>query len=63
MEYRVFPFEEGISVFFQDITEKRRRETEQNILKEVTLKIPNASSVKQSFEILFETICKGTSWS
>ncbi|EMJ95039.1 PAS domain S-box protein [Leptospira alstonii] len=63
IEFRVFPFEEGISVFFQDITEKRRRDTEQNILKEISLKIPKASSVKESFEILFETICKGTAWS
>ncbi|AXX16405.1 PAS domain S-box protein [Leptospira borgpetersenii] len=62
MEFRVFPFEEGVSVFFQDITEKRKRDSEQNILKEIALKIPKASSVKESFEILFETICKGTFW-
>lgn len=63
VEFRVFPFEEGISVFFQDITEKRRRDTEQNILREIAFKIPKASSVKESFEILLETICKRTSWS
>lgn len=63
VEFRVFPFEEGISVFFQDITEKRRRETEQNILREIAFKIPKASNVKESFEILLEAICKGTSWS
>ncbi|EMM78663.1 PAS domain S-box protein [Leptospira santarosai] len=62
MEFRVYPFEEGISVFFQDITEKRKRDSEQNILKEIALKIPKTSSVKESFEILFETICKGTFW-
>ncbi|MBW9233740.1 PAS domain S-box protein [Leptospira santarosai] len=62
MEFRVYPFEEGVSVFFQDITEKRKRDSEQNILKEIALKIPKASSVKESFEILFETICKGTFW-
>lgn len=63
VEFRVFPFEEGISVFFQDITEKRRRDTEQNILREIAFKIPKASSVKESFEILLEAVCKGTSWS
>ncbi|MBM9502360.1 PAS domain S-box protein [Leptospira sp. 201903071] len=62
IEFRVFPFEEGLSVFFQDITEKRRRETEQNILKEISLRIPKASNVKESFEILFEVICRETSW-
>ncbi|MBM9577154.1 PAS domain S-box protein [Leptospira sp. 201903070] len=62
IEFRVFPFEEGLSVFFQDITEKRRRETEQNILKEISLRIPKAINVKESFEILFEVICRETSW-
>lgn len=62
MEFRVFPFEEGISVFFRDITELRRRETEQTILKEISMRIPKASTVKESFEILFEVICRETSW-
>ncbi|TGK17736.1 PAS domain S-box protein [Leptospira stimsonii] len=62
IEFRVFPFEEGLSVFFQDITEVRRRETEQNILKEISMRIPKASTVKESFEILFEVICRETSW-
>ncbi|AOP34829.1 histidine kinase [Leptospira tipperaryensis] len=62
VEFRVYPFEEGLSVFFQDITEKRRRETEQNVLKEISLRIPKASTVKESFEILFEVICRETPW-
>ncbi|RHX79710.1 histidine kinase [Leptospira yasudae] len=62
VEFRVFPFEEGISVFFQDITEKRRRDSEQEILKAISLRIPKASGVKESLEILFEEICKATPW-
>ncbi|XDD51214.1 PAS domain S-box protein [Leptospira sp. WS92.C1] len=61
-EFRLFPFEEGLSVFFRDITEKRRRETEQNVLREISVRIPQANSLKESFEILFDVICSATSW-
>ncbi|MDV6235743.1 PAS domain S-box protein [Leptospira ellisii] len=63
LEFRIIPFGEGLSVFFQDITEKRRREKEQEILKEILFRIPRASTLKESFATLFEIICTQTLWS
>ncbi|TGK29017.1 PAS domain S-box protein [Leptospira gomenensis] len=63
LEFRIIPFGEGLSVFFQDVTEKKRREKEQEILKEILFRIPKAATVKDSFGILFEIVCTRTLWS
>jgi PAS domain S-box-containing protein/putative nucleotidyltransferase with HDIG domain len=61
-EVRAYPSASGLSVYFQDINERKRRERETTLLLQTTHNVQQAQSFESALKVMLADIANATGW-
>jgi PAS domain S-box-containing protein len=62
LSVRAYPSREGLSIYFLDVTERKRAEMEDSLLRTLALRIGGAPDLPSALEVMLRQVRRATGW-